>query len=98
MARAQSPTPMQAAGVMAEATEADYRRDPARWGSAEMAAHFAGFKHLDMRTSGAVIRLRHEAPMPGFDDPIFSNVGPHVVVGYDIHEAGLDDAIGLVEA
>jgi len=64
MARAQSPTPMQAAGVMAEATEADYRRDPARWGSAEMAAHFPGFKHLDMRTSGAVIKLRHGGSGP----------------------------------
>jgi haloacetate dehalogenase len=50
--------------IMAEANEADYRRDPARWGSAEMAAHFPGFKHLDMRTSGAIIRLRHGGSGP----------------------------------
>src|ERR1700747_2618214 len=54
-----TPAAAQGAGVMATATEADYKRDPARWGSAEMAAHFPGFKHLDMRTSGAIIRLRH---------------------------------------
>src|SRR6516162_10148836 len=47
---------------MAMATEADYKRDPTRWGSADMAANFLGFKHLDMRTSGAVIRLRHPFP------------------------------------
>jgi haloacetate dehalogenase len=29
-----------------------------------MAAHFPGFKHLDMRTSGAVIRLRHGGSGP----------------------------------
>jgi haloacetate dehalogenase len=46
-------------GIMAAATQADYVRDPMRWGSAEMAAHFPGFEHVDMRTRGAVIRLRH---------------------------------------
>src|SRR5258706_5555548 len=45
-------------------TPADYTRDPTRWGSVEMAAHFPGFKHLDMRTSGAVIRLRHGGAGP----------------------------------
>src|ERR1700747_2669815 len=59
-----TPAAAQGAGVMATATEADYKRDPARWGSAEMAAHFPGFKHLDMRTSGAVIRLRHGGSGP----------------------------------
>lgn len=49
---------------MAEATEADYQHDPTRWGSAEMATHFPGFKHLDLRTSGAVIRLRHGGSGP----------------------------------
>src|SRR6476646_3137690 len=49
----------QGIGVMAAASEADYQRDPTRWGSAAIAAHFPGFQHLDMRTSGAVIRLRH---------------------------------------
>src|SRR5215467_1026320 len=37
---------------------------PTRWGSAEMAAHFPGFHHIDMRTSGAIIRLRHGGSGP----------------------------------
>jgi haloacetate dehalogenase len=45
--------------IVAVATEADYRIDPTRWGSAAVAAHFPGFRHLDIRTSGATIRLRH---------------------------------------
>src|SRR2546423_14041360 len=49
---------------MAEATAADYTRDPTRWGSAEVAAHFPGFEHLDVRTSGAVIRMRHGGSGP----------------------------------
>jgi haloacetate dehalogenase len=49
---------------MAEATAADYVRDAARWGSAAMAAHFVGFRHLDIGTSGAVIRLRHGGSGP----------------------------------
>ncbi len=44
---------------MAAATTDDYTRDPTRWGSAAVAAHFPGFEHVDVRTSGAVIRLRH---------------------------------------
>src|SRR3984893_10160036 len=59
-----SPAAAQGTSVMAAATEADYQRDPTRWGSVEMAAHFPGFKHLDMRTSGAVIRLRHGGSGP----------------------------------
>src|ERR1700681_4001793 len=58
------PAAAQGTSVMAAATEADYQRDPTRWGSAEMAAHFPDFKHLDMRTSGAVIRLRHGGSGP----------------------------------
>lgn len=50
--------------IMATATAADYARDPTRWGSAEIAAHFPGFAHLDVRTSGAVIRLRHGGSGP----------------------------------
>ncbi len=50
--------------VLAEATAADYVRDPARWGSPEVAALFPGFKHLDMRTGGAVMRLRHGGSGP----------------------------------
>lgn len=50
--------------IMAAATAADYARDPTRWGSAEVARHFPGFEHLDVRTSGAVIRLRHGGSGP----------------------------------
>ena len=46
------------------ASAADYVRDPARWGRPEVAALFPGFQHLDMRTSGAVIRLRHGGSGP----------------------------------
>jgi haloacetate dehalogenase len=42
----------------------EYSRDPSRWGSAEIAGLFPGFQHLDMRTSGAVIRLRHGGSGP----------------------------------
>ena len=41
-----------------------YARDPTGWGSAEVAALFPGFKHLDMRTKGAVIRVRHGGSGP----------------------------------
>jgi hypothetical protein len=54
----------QQTAVLAEATAADYARDPTRWGSAEIAALFPGFKHLDMRTRGAVIRIRHGGSGP----------------------------------
>src|SRR3954469_25107360 len=50
--------------VMARAESEDYTRDPTRWGSAEVAAHFSGFEHVDVRTSGAVIRLRHGGSGP----------------------------------
>ena len=50
--------------VLAEATSADYVRDPTRWGSPEVAALFPGFKHLDMRTKGAIIRVRHGGSGP----------------------------------
>ena len=50
--------------TMAAATATDYARDPTRWGSAEVAAHFPNFAHLDVRTSGAVIRLRHGGSGP----------------------------------
>src|SRR5579862_1618575 len=59
-----TPATAQTNGIVATATEADYRRDPTRWGSADMAANFPGFKHLDMCTSGAVIRLRHGGSGP----------------------------------
>jgi haloacetate dehalogenase len=46
------------------ANAADYVRDPNRWGTAEVAALFPGFQHLDMKTSGAVIRVRHGGSGP----------------------------------
>src|SRR5258707_8397696 len=59
-----TPSLAQQTSVLAEATSADYARDPTRWGSAEVAALFPGFKHLDMRTNGAVIRVRHGGSGP----------------------------------
>src|SRR6266699_2047847 len=59
-----TPSLAQPTAVLAEATSADYLRDPTRWGSAEVAALFPGFKHLDIRTKGAVIRLRHGGAGP----------------------------------
>src|SRR5712671_4400349 len=50
--------------VLAAASAEDYVRDPTRWGAPEIAALFPGFQHLDMRTSGAVIRLRHGGSGP----------------------------------
>jgi haloacetate dehalogenase len=54
----------QPSAVVAMATAADYVRDPTRWGSPEIAALFPDFAHLDLRTSGAVIRLRHGGSGP----------------------------------
>lgn len=42
-----------------EITPEDYKRNPKRFGTAEAAAHFPGFKHKDVETGGATIRLRH---------------------------------------
>ena len=50
--------------ILATASAADYVRDSTRWGGPEIAAHVPGFQHLDMRTSGAVIRLRHGGSGP----------------------------------
>src|SRR3954466_6578958 len=52
------------AQAVSEAASADYSRDPTRWGSAAVAALFPGFKHVDMRTKGAVIRVRHGGSGP----------------------------------
>jgi haloacetate dehalogenase len=52
------------AAVLTVASPADYTLNPTRWGSAEVAGLFPGFQHLDMRTSGAVIRLRHGGSGP----------------------------------
>jgi haloacetate dehalogenase len=59
-----SPASAQTAQGMAEATAEDYARDPTRWGKPEIAALFPGFKHLDMRTKGAIIRVRHGGSGP----------------------------------
>jgi haloacetate dehalogenase len=63
--------PAQAQGAPAGAAKAaytadagDYQRDPSNWGSAEIAALFPGFTHMNMKTSGAVIRLRHGGSGP----------------------------------
>ena len=56
-----------APGISAVASAADYVRDPTRWGSPEIAALFPGFQHLDMRTSGAVIRLRMQFVYRAFE-------------------------------
>ena len=54
----------QPAAAPTVASAADYALDPTRWGSAEIAGLFPGFHNLDMRTSGAVIRLRHGGSGP----------------------------------
>src|SRR3981081_1645304 len=59
-----TPSLAQQTAVLAEATSADYVRDPTRWGSAEVAALFPGFKHLDIRTKGPVIRIRYGGSGP----------------------------------
>jgi haloacetate dehalogenase len=59
-----TPSLAEPTAVLAEATSADYLHDPTRWGSPEVAALFPGFKHLDIRTKGAVIRLRHGGSGP----------------------------------
>ena len=63
-ASAVTPALAEPTAVVAEATSADYTRDPTRWGSAEVATLFPGFKHLDMRTKGAIIRVRHGGSGP----------------------------------
>src|SRR6266550_3185100 len=63
-ATAGTPAFAQQTSSVAEATQADYSRDPTRWGSADVAALFPGFRHVDMRTKGAVIRLRHGGSGP----------------------------------
>jgi len=47
-----------------EAALSDYERAPDVWGPAQVAAFFPGFRHLNMATSGAVIRLRHGGSGP----------------------------------
>src|SRR5437762_1412264 len=59
-----APASAQTTAVVGEASPADYARDRAGWGSAAVAALFPGFKHVDMRTKGATIRVRHGGSGP----------------------------------
>lgn len=59
-----APALAQESAVGGEASAADYARDPTRWGSADVAALFPGFRHADIRTRGAVIRVRHGGSGP----------------------------------
>src|SRR5207249_1622493 len=63
-ATAGTPAFAQQTSSMSEASPQDYVHDQTRWGSPEVAALFPGFKHLDMRTKGAVIRVRHGGSGP----------------------------------
>jgi len=63
-ATAGTPSFAQQTSSLSEASPQDYVRDPTRWGSPEVAALFPGFKHLDMWTKGAVIRVRHGGSGP----------------------------------
>ena len=57
------PTPKPAV-VVAEAKPEFYVKDSSRWGNQKVAEFFPGFKHVEMATSGAVIRLRHGGDGP----------------------------------
>src|SRR6266566_4193948 len=59
-----SPAFAQAPPATSMISSADYVRDPNRWGTAEVAAFFPGFQHVEMKTSGAIIRLRHGGSGP----------------------------------
>jgi haloacetate dehalogenase len=59
-----SPAFAQGAPATAVISSADYVRDPNRWGTPEVAALFPGFAHVEMKTSGAIIRLRHGGSGP----------------------------------
>jgi haloacetate dehalogenase len=59
-----SPGSAQTAPGTSVVTSADYVRDPNRWGTPEIAALFPGFAHVEMKTGGAIIRLRHGGSGP----------------------------------
>lgn len=52
------------ATLVREFSADDYLATPDRAGSSDVAALFPGFQHIDVRTSGAVIRLRHGGSGP----------------------------------
>jgi len=59
-----SPAFAQTAPATSVISSADYVRDPNRWGTPEVAALFPGFQHVEMKTGGAIIRLRHGGSGP----------------------------------
>jgi haloacetate dehalogenase len=59
-----SPALGQTPPATAAISSADYVRDPIRWGTPEIAALFPGFAHVEMKTGGAIIRLRHGGSGP----------------------------------
>jgi haloacetate dehalogenase len=59
-----SPGLAQTAPGTSVVSSADYVRDPNRWGTPEIAALFPGFAHVEMKTGGAIIRLRHGGSGP----------------------------------
>src|SRR6195256_1005145 len=59
-----SPAFAQAPPATSVISSADYVRDPNRWGTTEVAAFFPGFQHVEMKTGGAIIRLRHGGSGP----------------------------------
>src|SRR5258706_13602439 len=59
-----SPALAQTAPAASVISSADYVRDPNRWGTPEVAALFPGFAHVEIKTSGAIIRLRHGGSGP----------------------------------
>ena len=59
-----SPSFAQTAPATPVISSADYVRDPNRWGTPEVAAFFPGFQHVEMKTAGAIIRLRHGGSGP----------------------------------
>ena len=50
--------------IIRDITSDDYYADPTNCGTSAIASLFPGFKHQDIRTSGAVIRLRHGGAGP----------------------------------
>lgn len=57
--------------TMAAATAEDYARDPTRWGSAEVAAHFPGFEHVDVRTRGAGLGFLTDSAMAEYNPLLY---------------------------
>src|ERR1700745_1743204 len=88
-----TPALADSSAVLGEAPSADYARDPTRWGSPEVAALFPGFRHVDIRTKGAIIRVRHGGSGP----PLLMLHGyPNNHVLWDAVAAGLSERYHVV--